>query len=66
MPRALTGDTMPKPPMSDPRAFRCEACNARIGQACNAPTDTGRRNVAWFHSMRESRAIEALQDPDHA
>lgn len=49
-------------PMYDPRAFRCEACNAPKGQSCNEPTSTGRRNVRWFHVIRESRAVEALQE----
>lgn len=32
---------------------RCPACQAAPGEPCNAPTETGRRNVPWVHLPRE-------------
>lgn len=31
----------------------CPACFAAAGEPCTAPTDTGRRVVAWVHMSRE-------------
>ena len=42
--------------MTGPLLLRCPVCNARPWEPCNAPTDTGRRSVAWFHLLREDRA----------
>lgn len=36
-----------------PRLLVCPVCNARPGHACNVPTDTGRRDVPWYHFKRE-------------
>lgn len=36
----------------------CPNCQARPGQPCTAPTNTGRRDVKWFHSARESAAAD--------
>jgi hypothetical protein len=35
-----------------PRDVTCPACFAPVGEPCTAPTDTGRRNVAWHHFAR--------------
>lgn len=37
-----------------PITARCPNCQARPGEPCTQPTDTGRRNVSWFHMARES------------
>lgn len=37
--------------------FVCPTCFAGIGAPCNTPTETGRRDVRWFHCSRENRAI---------
>lgn len=34
----------------------CPVCNAAPGMPCNAPTEFGRRDVRWFHMLREDRA----------
>lgn len=34
----------------------CPACFADVGDPCTEPTNTGRRNVRWFHTKREERA----------
>ena len=34
----------------------CPICNAPVGRPCNTPTETGRRDVSWFHNMRTERA----------
>lgn len=39
--------------MVDPKSRPCPACYARPGEPCTTPTDTGRRNVGWFHYARE-------------
>lgn len=31
----------------------CPACNAEPHHPCNAPTNTGRRDVKWVHYARE-------------
>jgi hypothetical protein len=36
-----------------PMARPCPACNAQPGYRCTVPTDTGRRDVAWYHFKRE-------------
>jgi hypothetical protein len=36
-----------------PLVRACPTCNARPGYRCNAPTNTGRRDVLWFHYTRE-------------
>ncbi len=36
----------------------CPVCNAAAGMPCNAATDTGRRDVGWFHMLREDRAAK--------
>ncbi|QKY79991.1 hypothetical protein PQD13_gp79 [Gordonia phage Clawz] len=33
----------------------CPNCNAQPGHPCTQPTDTGRRNVTWFHNARFNR-----------
>lgn len=38
----------------------CPSCGARAGQSCNAPTETGRRDVRWVHLSREDRAAREL------
>lgn len=38
--------------------FTCPVCFAPIGKPCNAPTETGRRDVRWFHHLREDRAAQ--------
>jgi hypothetical protein len=45
-----------------PRQVICPVCNARPGHPCNAPTDTGRRNVRWYHYAREELAAETTQE----
>lgn len=42
----------------NPITVRCPACNAGPSVPCNVPTDTGRRNVQWFHHARENKAQE--------
>jgi hypothetical protein len=37
-------------------AVTCPACNARIGEPCTAPTNTGRRPVSWTHLARDDAA----------
>lgn len=32
----------------------CPNCNARPGEPCNVPTETGRRDVGWVHLSREA------------
>lgn len=39
-----------------PLLVPCPVCNAAVGRPCNAPTETGRRDVRWFHSSRENTA----------
>lgn len=34
----------------------CPACQAKPGQPCTRPTDTGRVAVNWFHLRREDEA----------
>ena len=36
-----------------PMQIACPVCMAPKGVPCNAPTNTGRRNVEWFHFKRE-------------
>ena len=36
-----------------PRLLICPVCNAQPGHACNVPTETGRRDVPWYHFKRE-------------
>lgn len=49
----------------DPRLQTCPACNARPGEPCNAPTDSGRRNVTWHHLAREDAALKAATASAH-
>ncbi|UTN91249.1 hypothetical protein SEA_POKYPUPPY_90 [Gordonia phage PokyPuppy] len=41
--------------------FECEACFARAGKPCTAPTENGRRDVNWFHFVREGK-VEVVQE----
>ena len=42
----------------------CPVCNARPGWPCTAPTDTGRRVVAWMHMSREKdNHTEEVDEP---
>lgn len=34
----------------------CPACNAKPGNPCTTPTNTGRRDVKWIHSAREDQS----------
>jgi hypothetical protein len=34
-------------------AVACPNCHARPGEPCTQPTESGRRNVPWFHLSRE-------------
>ena len=34
----------------------CPACFSSIGEQCTAPTETGRRHVAWTHYSRQAAA----------
>lgn len=36
-----------------PRQTHCDACNAKPGEPCTSPTNTGRRSVNWYHTTRE-------------
>ena len=36
-----------------PMVRSCPTCNAQPGYRCTVPTDTGRRNVDWYHFKRE-------------
>lgn len=40
-------------------SVRCPACNAGPSVKCNAPTNTGRRDVEWVHHAREDAASQA-------
>ena len=31
----------------------CPNCNAQPGRKCTQPTDSGRKEVSWFHLARE-------------
>lgn len=42
-----------------PTAFVCPACNAQIDQPCTQATNTGRRNVTWYHIARLDLAADA-------
>lgn len=44
---------------ASPLDVACPACNAEKGKPCTAPTNTGRRIVAWFHHSRTDLAREA-------
>lgn len=44
------------------RSVPCPACQAKAGEKCTAPTDTGRRPVEWVHLAREVAADEAEQE----
>jgi len=37
-------------------AQTCPNCQAPNGEPCNAPTQTGRRVVSWFHLARVTAA----------
>ncbi|AWN07811.1 hypothetical protein HOT31_gp141 [Microbacterium phage Hendrix] len=39
---------------------RCPACFAEVDAPCSTPTNTGRRDVAWFHSSRTTKAAAYL------
>lgn len=43
--------------MANPRVVACPNCNAKPGEPCSQPTDTGRRDVNWYHSAREGAAL---------
>lgn len=63
----MTGARPPFDPAAptDPRTVECPACHARAGMPCTVPTDTGRRDVAWFHVYRQD--LERVQiDPARA
>lgn len=32
--------------------FFCRNCQSHPGKKCTQPTDTGRKTVSWFHSVR--------------
>lgn len=36
----------------NPLTWACPACQAPPGRPCSAPTDSGRRDVDWFHNSR--------------
>lgn len=36
----------------------CPNCQAKPESPCTAPTDTGRREVRWFHHARVSAALD--------
>jgi hypothetical protein len=38
--------------LTSPRDRDCPVCFAGVGEPCNAPTDTGRRDVRWYHFKR--------------
>lgn len=62
--RTVKKYTMPDGTEITPLNFECEACYARAGKPCNVPTDTGRRDVNWFHLVREGKVDvvrEAMQ-----
>ncbi|AUV60692.1 hypothetical protein HOS75_gp038 [Gordonia phage SteveFrench] len=44
-----------------PLNFECEACFARAGKPCTVPTDSGRRDVNWFHLVREGK-VEVVRE----
>ena len=56
---------MSRPTASNPDPFivACPACDADVYQPCTAPTDTGRRKVAWTHLSRDARASEQRKEP---
>lgn len=37
----------------------CPNCHAGPGRPCTQPTDTGRRDVGWFHTSRTDVLEEA-------
>ena len=37
----------------------CPVCQSKGSQACTQPTDTGRRQVLWYHSARVQSYAEA-------
>lgn len=39
-----------------PLLVACPNCQAQPGKPCTQPTDTGRRDVRWFHLAREDAA----------
>lgn len=49
-----------------PIAATCPACQAKPGERCTHPTDTGRREVNWFHLARIEEARYPLleEHPD--
>lgn len=47
--------------MTDPRlTTTCPACNAKPGQFCTTPTNTGRRDVTWTHVSRRTITVNTL------
>lgn len=50
---ATAHSSRPLVEIAGPLGVTCPACYAGPGHPCNAPKDTGRRDVKWFHSKRE-------------
>lgn len=44
--------------MVTPLEVGCPACQAKPGEPCTQPTDTGRRSVRWYHHARVTNARE--------
>jgi hypothetical protein len=50
----------------NPMTIPCPVCMAPAGVPCNAPTETGRRNVEWFHFKREESVASRVQSTEPA
>ena len=37
----------------------CPVCQSPVSSACTQPTDTGRRQVLWYHAARAQAYAEA-------
>lgn len=46
-------------PEVDPKSATCPNCQARPGEPCTQPTETGRKKVTWTHLSREAAAHDA-------
>lgn len=53
----ITVTDHPETPAETPQDRACPVCQARPGQPCTQPTDTGRRPVTWFHLNRENTDV---------
>ncbi|WNM68805.1 hypothetical protein SEA_SOOS_75 [Gordonia phage Soos] len=42
---------------TDVASVVCPNCNAQPTKPCTQPTDTGRKNVSWFHHARFNKLL---------